>query len=83
MSQADDIRGYVMREYIEPARARGQKIVEVRVGDVNSGMGLESRQPAIAGALGALKFLDIAKVRLLDRTGPQLGGNLIFTFELL
>jgi 5-methylcytosine-specific restriction protein B len=83
MTQADDIRRFVVREYIEPARAKGLKIVKVRVGDVNAAMGLDSRQPAIAGALGALKFLSLAKVKLIDRKGPHQGANLVFTFELV
>ncbi len=82
MTQADDIRRFVMREYIEPARAKGLKIVQVRVGDVNSAMGLHSRQPAIAGALGADMFQSLAKVRLIDRKGPHQGANLVFTFGL-
>jgi hypothetical protein len=83
MTQADDIRSFVIREYIEPARTKGVKEVQVRVGDVNDAMGLHSKQPAIAGALGADKFQSLAGVRLTDRKGPHQGANLVFTFGLL
>jgi 5-methylcytosine-specific restriction protein B len=83
MRLADEIRHYVLRTYIEPARLRGDKVVKIRAGDVNDRMGLVSRQPAVAGALGADKFQDFARVRLISREGPHQGANLVFTFEIL
>lgn len=80
---ADRIRRFVLENYIQPARAAGQRSVMVRVGDVNTAMGLNSRQAAIAGAVGAKKFEQYAHVRLLSREGPHMGANLIFTFEIL
>lgn len=83
MRLADQIRQFVLKTYIRPARLRGQRTVKIRAGDVNDAMGLRSRQPAVAGALGAIKFQEFAKVRLLTREGPHQGANLVFTFELL
>jgi 5-methylcytosine-specific restriction protein B len=83
MLLADQIRKFVLDQYIEPARRNGKKSIRIRVGDVHSAMGLSSHQPAVAGALGANKFESYAKVRLVSREGPHMGANLIFTFELL
>jgi len=83
MILADRIRQFVLETYIEPARLRGDKTIKIRAGDVNDSMGLTSRQPAVAGALGAVKFQDFARLRLLSREGPHQGANLVFTFELL
>lgn len=83
MTLADQIRKFVLQSYIEPARQKGETMVEVRVGDVNDAMGLKSRQPAIAGAIGAIKFLGFARVKLLKREGPHQGANLVFTFQVL
>jgi hypothetical protein len=72
----------VLNAYIKPARQRGDPTVRIRVGDVHKAMGLKSRQPAIAGALGAQKFEQYADVRLISREGPHMGANLVFTFEV-
>lgn len=82
MKQADAIRRFVLRTYIDPARAKGARRVRIRAGDVHEAMGLTARLPAVASALGAEKFEEYARVRLIDREGPHLGANLIFTFSL-
>jgi 5-methylcytosine-specific restriction protein B len=83
MGLADDIRAFVIRVYIEPARRTGERIVPIRAGDVHREMGLKSRMPAVAGAIGAKKFEDLAKVKLISREGPHMGANLIFFFKIL
>jgi len=83
MKLADQIRQFALETYVEPARARGDRVVKIRAGDVNDAMGLRSRQPAVAGALGAEKFQEFAQIRLLSREGPHQGANLVFTFELV
>lgn len=72
-----------MVKYVEPARRAGETTVTIRVGDVHDGMGLKDSQPAVAGALGALKFTEFACVELLSRDGPHQGANLLFTFKVL
>lgn len=53
MGLADEIREYVLVNYIEPARRWGESTVTVRAGDVHKAMGSKDRMPAVAGALGA------------------------------
>lgn len=60
-----------------------ERLVKVRLGDVNTAAGLKSHQPAIAGALGTLKLLKVVAVRLVDRKGPYPAGNLVLAFEVL
>jgi 5-methylcytosine-specific restriction protein B len=81
MGLADEIREYVLVNYIEPARRRGESTVTVRAGDVHQAMGLKDRMPAVAGAIGAAKFQSYANVRLIRREGPHQGANLFLTFE--
>lgn len=83
MKLADQIRKFVLKQYIEPAREEGRITIRIRVGEVHAAMSLRSRQPAIAGALGANKFEGYAGVKLLTREGPHMGANLVFTFEIL
>lgn len=83
MTLADRVRSFVIERWIEPARAAGTGIVRVRVGDVHDAMGLQMRQAAVAAALGANKFQELAKVRRVAIEGPSQGANCVFKFELL
>jgi hypothetical protein len=74
---ADLIRDYVMYAIIVPARNAGQSQVTVRAGDVHEAMHLENRMPAVCGALDAEKFLDLAQVYLIARSGPRQGANAV------
>ena len=82
MNRADLIRQFVLKSYIEPARARGDTEVTVRAGDVHKAMQLHDAMPAVASALGANKFQEFAKVKLVKREGPQNGANLLLTYKL-
>ena len=80
---ADSIREYVEEEYIEPARARGERTFTVRTGDVADAMGLQKRLPAVCTALGANKFEDDCGVKRTACEGPLNGANLRLTFRIL
>lgn len=80
MSQADRIRDFVQKHYIERARSAGKKQVTVRAGDVHKEMGLAQAMPSVCGALGSHKFADGAGVRLIGREGPANGANVYLTF---
>lgn len=81
-SIADRIRGHVLRKYVAPARSRGERSFTVRAGDVHSDLALINRMPNVCSALGSRKFVALANVRLLQRTGPAAGSNVYFTFAL-
>lgn len=83
MTLADKIRDFVQQNYIEPARRRGDHKITIRAGDIHSDMQLESRMPAVCGALGTKKFEDECGVSLIRRKGPSQGANVYFTFEIL
>lgn len=70
-ANADLIRAYVNRSYIEPARQSGITTVEVVAGDVHRDLGLENRMPAVCSALDARRFQEEYRVILNSRTGPK------------
>jgi excisionase family DNA binding protein len=80
--QADLIREYCKINYLEPARARGEKIVKIRCGDVARAMGLSQRLPAVVAAIGANKFERLFNVVKRGEEGPGNGANKVFTFEV-
>lgn len=83
MRQADEIREYVNRVYIEPARRLGRREIVVRAGDVHTEMGFEDRHPAICGALDAHKFEEIYRVCRISRDGPKQSSSAKWKFKIL
>ena len=81
--QADTIREFACRHYIEPARKTGKKQIAIRMGDVHSAMGLRDKLPAVCSALQAGKFRADCRLELVDQDGPLQGSNRVLTFEIL
>ena len=79
---ADEIRYYVARAYIVPARKQKRRFVVVRAGDVHAKLNLKDRMPAVCGALDAWIFQLLYGVTLIKRTGPKQGANVEFTFQV-
>ncbi len=82
MSHADDVRRYCKDNIIAPARARGEKQIAIRAGDVHAAMGYKNRMPLVCSALGASKFDEVAGVERVNIDGPTNGANAIFTFRV-
>lgn len=70
-SQADEIRRYVLENYIKPARLRGDATVTVTVGALNNEMGLHMAWPNICQALEGRLFLQLANVPAPAAEGPK------------
>jgi 5-methylcytosine-specific restriction enzyme B len=79
---ADQIRHYVLKNSIEPARQRGDSTVHVNANAVHSALGLHSRFPAICSALDSDKFLNYARVTLVSRSGPQQSSSVEWIFAV-
>ena len=82
MSQADDIRTFAFENWIKPARDKAEPEVTIRAGDVHKAMNLSNAYPAVCNAIGGEFFADLAKVKLLEKTGPDEGANVFFRFVL-
>ncbi len=79
---ADEIRAYVNRVYIEPARKSAKASVEVVSGEVHKDMGLENRMPAVCAALDAKKFGDEYRVIASKRVGPKQSSTVRWLFAI-
>jgi hypothetical protein len=84
MRTCDRIRDYARRQYIEPARKRGQPTVRVVAGDIYKALRLTGRVPAICSALASRQFLRDNGLRLERREGPPSGQSttVVFTYGL-
>ncbi|MCW1874886.1 AAA family ATPase [Erwinia sp. INIA-01] len=81
-SQADEIRDYVLENYITPARERGDDSVSVVVGPLNNQMGLKMAWPNICQALDGKIFQELADVPPPRTEGPKKSTTRKYTFIL-
>jgi hypothetical protein len=82
MTHADQIREYVLKTYIIPARQSGNSMATVHAKEIHAALGFGNRMPLVCGALDADKFLDYAQVTLVRRTGPKQGSTAEWVFEI-
>lgn len=81
-SQADEIRQYVVENYIRPARLRGDATVSLTIGALNNEMGLHMAWPNICQALEGRLFLQLANVPAPAAEGPKLSTTRKLTYSL-
>src|SRR4051812_42932719 len=80
--QADLIRTFVLHQYINPARERRERQVQIRAGDIHRAMSLINVMPTVCSALGSRKFQTMTGARLIGREGPRQGANARYLFDL-
>jgi hypothetical protein len=84
MTKSDEVMQYVRRSYIEPAAKGGQKVIQVRAGDVHKALRWTNRVPSVCQALTSKRFLDQNELVLVDKQGPPSGlsTTAVFTYRL-
>jgi 5-methylcytosine-specific restriction enzyme B len=80
MSLADQIRMFVLVNYIKPARTNSKRVVYVVSRDIVKKLNLYGRVPAVCGAIDARKFLSDNRIQLKQRTGPKQGLTAAWQF---
>lgn len=83
MSYADDVRTYCKKNYVDAARAKGEKTVSIRSGDVHAALDYKNRYPLVCSAIGSNKFEEMCNVKRISVDGPLNGVSTVFTFEIL
>ena len=75
MSLSDDTKRHVIAKYVNPARSRGERRLEVKVGNVVKDLGLTNRTPSVFSTLSSRTFQREAGLELIEkRGGPASGG---------
>jgi hypothetical protein len=84
-SSADEIRSFVRRAYLEPARRQGLKHVRIIAGDVHRSLKLKNRVPNVCNALTSKSFLRDNNVVIEEESGPPsgMGTRMTYTYRLL
>jgi len=75
MRPTEETRKHVISNYVEPARTRGEAIVQVKVGNIQKELGWVNRTPSVFSTLSSKDFHEEAGVELIEkRGGPASGG---------
>ena len=81
---ADRIREHLKKQFLEPARLRGEITVRIVAGDIHKGLGLRNQVPNVCQVLRSRKFLNENRLVLEKFEGPPsgLGTTATFTYRL-
>jgi hypothetical protein len=87
MSASDQVREYVKRFCLEPARSEGKELFRIKTGDIHKNLGWMDRLnrfPIICQALETRKFLKENGLELVKREGPPSGrsSTVVYTFRI-
>lgn len=83
-SDAERVRAWVEEKVIQPAKARGEKVVTVTAGEVHRYLGLKNRVPLVCQALKSKRLLERNHLVLKEVSGPPSGlsTTLRITYEI-
>jgi len=83
-SSAERIRSFVAREYVQPARRKGERRVKVVAGDVHRALQLKNRVPNVCQVLDSKKFRDENGLEIEEKLGPPsgMGTRMIYVYRL-
>jgi hypothetical protein len=79
-SLSDQVRDYVYRNYIVPARKIKTASVTVTAGDVHQALEFKNRMSLVCDALDAVKFHMQCGIYLIQRDGPSTRNRQIHVF---
>jgi hypothetical protein len=75
MKPTEQTKRHVIARYVQPARSKGEKTIQVRVGNVQKELGWTNRTPSVFSTLSSREFQQEAGVELIEKIGgPPSGG---------
>ncbi len=75
MKPTEQTKKHVISTYVEPARQKGEKTIQVRVGNVQKELGWTNRTPSVFSTLSSKEFQQEAGLELIEKIGgPPSGG---------
>jgi hypothetical protein len=87
MKPTEQTKRHVISTYVEPARQRGEKTIQVRVGNVQKELGWINRTPSVFSTLSSKEFQQEAGITLIEKVGgPPSGGpstTVQFVYQVL
>ena len=87
MRLTDQTKMHVISTYVKPARLKGEKLIQVRVGNIQKELGWTNRTPSVYSTLRSQEFQQEAGVELIEKKGgPASGGpstTVQFVYKIL
>lgn len=85
MKLSESVLQLVRENYVRPARAISQPVVEVRAGDVHAKLQWSRRVPLVCAALNSRKLQRAAGLELIEKSGPSSGQSttMIYRYRVL
>lgn len=80
ITNTERVRQYSSKQYVEPARRRGDATVQIVAGDVHKAMNFSNRVPVVCQALKSPKFMAENGLELEKVEGPPSGLGTRTTF---
>jgi hypothetical protein len=74
---------HVISTYVQPARQRGEKTIEIRVGNVLKELGWTNRTPSVFSTLGSRAFQVEAGLELIEKRGGPVSGGPSTTVQFI
>ena len=81
-SDADRIRQYALKHFVQPARDQRESSVTIRAGDLHNALGLSNAHANVCQALRGRLFRNLAGVGQTTVTGPENSSTTTFIFTL-
>lgn len=83
MKPTEQTKRYVIATYVQPARRRGAKTIQVRVGNVQKELGWTNRTPSVFSTLLSKEFQKEAGLKLKEKIGGPASGGPSTTVEFV
>lgn len=83
MRPTEQTKRHVIATYVEPARRKGQRTIQVRVGSVQKELGWTNRTPSVFSTLLSREFQQEAGVELVEKIGGPPSGGPSTTVQLV
>lgn len=87
MTPTEITQRHVIETYVKPAREKGERTIQIRVGNVVKELGWTNRTPSVFSTLSSRTFQRDAGLELIEkRGGPPSGGpstTVQFVFRIL
>ncbi len=83
MKPTEQTKKHVIATYVTPARLKGEKTIQLRVGKVQKELGWTNRTPSVYSTLLSKDFQQEAGVELIEKNGGPPSGGPSTTWQLV
>ncbi|MFY9855843.1 MAG: hypothetical protein WAK26_18390 [Terracidiphilus sp.] len=83
MKPTELTKRHVIATYVTPARMKGEKTIQVKVGNVQKELGWTNRTPSVFSTLLSKDFQQEAGVELIEKSGGPPSGGPSTTWQLV